>query len=79
MANTKSGDACHETMQPFDPKDGLVLIERHIEVDQFEFGGLLILGEFRLPGLLIEWRHRAADRIPLCDRKPGACETTNPP
>src|SRR5271157_6227515 len=63
----KSSDSCDETMQPFNPKDGFILIERHVEINQFEFGRLLILSEFRLPSLLIQWRYRATNWIPLRD------------
>ena len=65
----ESSQPCDETMQPFDVEDVFVLLQIHIEVDLFEFGGLLIPGKFLLPGLFAEGRHGSTNGIPFGDRE----------
>src|SRR5215216_5852525 len=63
------GKAGDETMDPFDVEDIFILLQRHIEIDLFEFWRLLVFAEFLFPGLLTERRNGSADGIPFGDRE----------
>ena len=60
----KAGD---ETVNPFDVEDVFIFIQSHVEIDLDEFGGLLVFGEFLLPGLCADRRYGSADGIPFDD------------
>jgi hypothetical protein len=72
------GEAGDETVDPFDVENVFIFLQIHIGVNLFEFRGLLIPGEFLLPGLFANGRDRSANWIPLRDRKSRTREADKP-
>src|SRR6185503_15958876 len=66
--------AAEQSVRPLPPEDGLELAERHAAIEQLVLRDRFVLVELGLPRGLRQRRDRAADRLPLGDRKAGLGE-----